>query len=108
MQLNHLSHFPSFTVSVTVFVVIQYRTGSVEQLVDPCCCLSQVPDLVVHEEVYDDDDDENDESNWRNDYPDEESDLESDREERYGGMYWSVVFCDSQNIFLTSYQSNDI
>lgn len=48
--------------------------------------LSQVPDLVVHEEeVYDDDDDENDEANWRNDYPDEESDADEDREERYGG-----------------------
>uniref|UniRef100_A0A3Q3WQZ5 Probable RNA polymerase II nuclear localization protein SLC7A6OS n=1 Tax=Mola mola TaxID=94237 RepID=A0A3Q3WQZ5_MOLML len=54
-----------------------------------------VPDLVVHEEVYDDDDDENDESNWRNDYPDEESDLESDREERYGG-YWEEEHSYSQ------------
>lgn len=52
------------------------------------CCLSQVPDLVVHEEeVYEDEDDENDESNWRNDYPDEDSDADSDREERYGGGY---------------------
>lgn len=52
-----------------------------------CCCLSQVPDLVVHEEeVYEDEDDENEEGNWRNDYPDEESDADSDREERYGGM----------------------
>ncbi|XP_028297776.1 putative RNA polymerase II nuclear localization protein SLC7A6OS [Gouania willdenowi] len=46
-----------------------------------------VPDLVVHEEVYEDEDDENEEGNWRNDYPDEESDADSDREERYGG-YW--------------------
>ncbi|XP_023858135.1 probable RNA polymerase II nuclear localization protein SLC7A6OS [Salvelinus sp. IW2-2015] len=38
-----------------------------------------VPDLVVNEEVY-----ENEEGNWRNDYPDEDG---SDREERYGG-YW--------------------
>lgn len=50
--------------------------------------LSQVPDLVVHEEeVYDDEDDENDEANWRNDYPDEESDADEDREERYGGEF---------------------
>lgn len=49
---------------------------------------SQVPDLVVHEEVvYDDEDDENDEANWRNDYPDEESDADEDREERYGGEF---------------------
>lgn len=58
--------------------------------------LSQVPDLVVHEEeVYDDEDDENDEANWRNDYPDEESDTDDDREERYGGE-----FVLSSNIFL--------
>lgn len=58
--------------------------------------LSQVPDLVVHEEeVYDDEDDENDEANWRNDYPDEESDTDNDREERYGGE-----FVLSSNIFL--------
>lgn len=58
--------------------------------------LSQVPDLVVHEEeVYDDEDDENDEANWRNDYPDEESDADDDREERYGGE-----FVLSSNIFL--------
>lgn len=58
--------------------------------------LSQVPDLVVHEEeVYDDEDDENDEANWRNDYPDEESDTDDDREERYGG---ELVL--SSNIFL--------
>lgn len=51
-----------------------------------CFCLSQVPDLVVHEEeVYEDEDDENEEGNWRNDYPDEDSDADSDREERYGG-----------------------
>lgn len=57
-------------------------------MVDPgCCCVSQAPDLVAHEEVYEDDDDENEESNWRNDYPDEESGSESDREERYGGMF---------------------
>lgn len=50
--------------------------------------LSQVPDLVVHEEeVYEDEDDENDEANWRNDYPDEESDTDEDREERYGGGF---------------------
>lgn len=51
-------------------------------------CLSQVPDLVVHEEeVYEDEDDENEEGNWRNDYPDEESDSDGGREERYGGTY---------------------
>lgn len=56
------------------------------------CFLSQVPDLVVHEEeVYEDEDDENEEGNWRNDYPDEESDPDSDREERYGGMCRSNV-----------------
>lgn len=50
--------------------------------------LSQVPDLVVHEEeaAYDDEDDENDEANWRNDYPDE-SDGDDEREERYGGEF---------------------
>ena len=36
-----------------------------------------MPDLVVNEEVY-----ENEEGNWRNDYPDEDG---SDGEERYGG-----------------------
>lgn len=41
-----------------------------------------VPDLVVNEEVY-----ENEEGNWRNDYPDEDGEDGSDREERYGG-YW--------------------
>ncbi|XP_068597991.1 probable RNA polymerase II nuclear localization protein SLC7A6OS [Brachionichthys hirsutus] len=45
-----------------------------------------VPDLVVQEEVYDDEDDENDEANWRNDYPDED-DSASEAEERYVG-HW--------------------
>lgn len=58
--------------------------------------LSQVPDLVVHEEeVYEDEDDENEEGNWRNDYPDEESDADSDREERYGG----TSLCSSTRLF---------
>lgn len=49
------------------------------------------------EEVYEDEDDENEEGNWRNDYPDEEGDGDSDREERYGGEYFSLFIL----IFLT-------